>query len=299
MIDWLRGMDPTLAAATVAAVVGFVSSLAAIPLKYWIDKRSLRHRLKMEYEQKQRADLRRLITRYLGRMIEAASNFNYRMWNLYEGPEKEAYLKVDADFSRENYYLDSMVHRFLEVVVLVRGFEKERVYLDPRFVENNDRDLVWLFRAMRWSLTDASLFADVGYDSFHSKDHFFTDQLRGICDDVTANGEVLPREAIRERGARGESVAAVYEFFDGLSSMEDRYRWDRLVVFHLLLMTFLNAYGDETQKTKPEDLASIARRIKHEQIARNLISWLPKLGLTKASTGRTLGNSVRLRGRPS
>ncbi len=298
-MEWLRHLDPTLAAAIVAAIVGFASSLAAIPLKYLIDKRALRHRLKMEYEQKQREAQRELIIRYLGRLLEAASNFNYRMWNLYSGPDKESYLRVDGDFSREHYYLDTMVYRFLDVSVLVRGFEKEALYLDPRFIEQEDRELVWLLRAMRWSLTDVALFNSLNYDPIHSRDHFFSDQLRWICDDVQVEGDLLPRERLREQAANGEPVSWVYEFFDGLTSSEDRYRWDRLVVFHLLVMMFLNAFGDDTQKTSTGDLADIAARILNDEIVANLAAWLPKLGLTRTPRGKTLQSVLKNRYDPS
>lgn len=294
MPDWLTEMDPTLAAAVVGALFGVVGSLIAIPLRYLIDKRAIRHRLRMEYEHAQRKELKGLIARYLGRMLEACGSFNHRMWNLYKEAQ-EQYLAVGSDLSEEHYYIDSMVHRFLAVCILIRGFEKEALYLDPRLVDKGDVEINRLFQAMRWSLTDVALFDGLPYDSFESSDHFFSDQLRQIADDAMSDGELLSRRELRERAAAGDAVADVYSFFDGINSTENRYRWDRLIVFHLLVMAFLNSYGDDTQKTAQPDLAKISARIRHQPVVTNLMAWIPKLGLERMESGKQLKRALKKR----
>jgi hypothetical protein len=58
--------------ALATSLITVVHSLFGAPLKYWLEKRSLRNKLAIEYEYAQRKNLRELIGRYQGRMLEAA-----------------------------------------------------------------------------------------------------------------------------------------------------------------------------------------------------------------------------------
>ena len=209
MPKFLKDLDPTLAAALIAAVVSLATTLVALlaaPFRYWIDKLSFRSTLRLQYEQEERKKLAEVIGRYIGRLLEAGESLNHRLWNLYSGEEQQAYLDIGGQYESRHYYLDSTVHRFLCLCVLIRQFEDETLFVDRRYAQKRDLLFVKHLKAMRWVLTDADLFRDIPYDSSHSRDHFFADQLRLICDSVTHEGKLLPRDQLREMAAAGDPV---------------------------------------------------------------------------------------------
>jgi hypothetical protein len=96
VLGWFGDQDPTVQAALIAGVVSLAVNILATPLRYLLDKRLLKHRLRAEYEQEQRKALRQLIGRYVARMVEAGEALDHRMENLYSNPASESYLAVGA-----------------------------------------------------------------------------------------------------------------------------------------------------------------------------------------------------------
>ena len=76
-----------------------------------------------------------------------------------------------------------------------------------------------------------------------------------------------------------DALDPVLKFFDDLKADETRLRWDRLVVFHLFLITFINAFGYGYQQTKKDELARVVKRIRHDKIRENLDRWLKEYRL--------------------
>jgi len=74
----------------------------------------------------------------------------------------------------------------------------------------------------------------------------------------------------------------------GLNSEEDRFRWDRIVCFHLLVKAFLNTVGYKTQMSSNEEFRAVASKIKHSEIVPNLQKWIPLLGLGEQPEARRL-----------
>jgi hypothetical protein len=147
-------------------------------------------------------------------------------------------------------------------------------------------------RAFRWVMTDPALFRDIGleYEETVSKDHFFADQLRWICDAFCPPDRdcLTYQEFIAAAEMPDHPFEEVFEFFLGLNSQEDRFRWDRIVCFHLFVKAFLNAVGYRTQQSSNEDFRAVASQINHPEIASNLDKWIPLLGLAEQLEARRL-----------
>jgi hypothetical protein len=294
VLAFLDDWDPALIAAFVAAGVSLLVLILGAPLRMWVERHLLRFRLRAEHEYEQRKQLRSLIGRHHGRLVAASESWSDRMGNLYYKGEAEGWLNEP-----KGYYFLSTCHRFLTLCSLVRAFERENYFIDARYSEAKDKDLDFLnfTRSIRWVVTDPALFRDVGldYDETVSKDHFFADQLRRICDDFCPpGGECLTSrefEALTETG--GHPFENVFEFFQGLSSREDRFRWDRVVCLHLLVMAFLNAVGYKTQESSDDDFQTVASKIRHREIAPNLEKWIPRLGLGGQSEARRILRTLK------
>jgi hypothetical protein len=282
MIDFFLGLNPLVQAAIISAIVALATMILGTPLRYIIDKRALRHKLSTEYEYEQRKQLRVLIGRYYGRLIEASERLNFRLWNLYAN-ESKGWLNVHSNYSKpeSNYYYTSTVYRYLSVIALVRKFETEAIFIDPRIADSKDLRFLKYLKALYWVCTDTALFKDLHYDNSYAKDHFFSDALRQVCDSCWIDNRFMSIEEFQNNLKKKNSFKPVLEYFDGLCMEESRFRWDRLVAFHLILMAFINSIGYDMQKTSKEQLSEVANRIRNKEIAFNLAVWFTKLSLGK------------------
>jgi hypothetical protein len=180
----------------------------------------------------------------------------------------------------------------LSFTALALRFQDEAVFLDPRIALKSDLDFLKYSKAFRWALTDPALFDGLTYNRNRASDHFFRDYLTVTCDAFLTKDHPLNIDAQRNNAAGGGPILRVYDFLVGLSRGEDRLRWDRLVVFHLFLMAFLKSFGHDIQRSTTQDFREVALRANHNEVLRNLVSWLGKLRLEKHKEGRRIINAV-------
>jgi hypothetical protein len=296
--DAFLDLDPVLAAAIIAAAVSVLTSIVAVlftPMgSYLVSKRQLRDRLKTEYEYEQRKKLRDLIGQYLGRLLQAAEDMNDRMKNLYTHREEESRLQVGDDYRKvgsnpDNYFFQSTVYRFLALFAVRRQFETEAIYVDSRIAEETDFAFIKYMRAIEWIITFPGLFRELPYDEDKPTDHFFRDDLRRVCDSCWVQSEggedrIISFDELRDRMGREERLVSTLDFFNGLRADESRYRWDRLVALHLILVAFMNDFGHPFQRSTDADMSHIVAEFKTYKVPRNLLQGLPTLGLEKVES---------------
>jgi len=298
--QWFDTADVPVKVALIAAFVALSTSVITIahslfgaPLKYWLEKKALRNKLATEYEYEQRKNLRALIAKYQGRMVETAEVLNHRMWNLYQN-ESKGWLDASGRYADAQYYFKSWAYRFLNFLAMARLFEKEAIFIDSKIAEKSDLDFIKYVKAFGWATCDVALFTGVQYDDFRQKDHFFRDSLRHICDACCKEGNFLDQEKIHELLSNSD-FQSVYRFFDGLRKDENRLRWDRLVAVDLLLMAFLNSFGYDMQRSSLEEFSTVVGHVKHTQILQNLNTWLSKLGLDKEAGAHSIRVTIESR----
>ncbi|OGF57084.1 MAG: hypothetical protein A2Z21_05025 [Candidatus Fraserbacteria bacterium RBG_16_55_9] len=292
-------MADLLRASTDILWVAALLLLISISLSYLLGRRVARHRLEVEYEYGQRKKLRDLIGSYHGRLLTAANSMNYRFWNFYKNPDR-GWLDVGGDYQAPGYYFVSFVHRFLSVCSLIRQFEAEAMYIDSRIASKTDFIFMNYLGAIRWALTDVSLFEGLSYDPFFEKDHFFSDSFRSYCEIGVEKGQFFSFQAFKHWIAVNRDLDSVLRFFDGLERAEDRLRMDRLVVYHVLLIAFINTFGYKTQYTPEEMLPNVLIQVRNPQVVDNLVAWLPRHGLgTDREARRILRTWSRLKKLPS
>lgn len=135
--------------------------------------------------------------------------------------------------------------------------------------------------AFQWLNTNAILFKELDYDNSVQTDHFFADYLRLICDLSIKEGKTISFkdffDDILNNGPGNYRI--LLNFFDGLTKDETRFRWDRLICLHLLLMAFINTLGYKRQLSKQEQFKVVAERVNNRQILSNLGRWLERFDL--------------------
>lgn len=288
---WLSQFSPQAQTAIIAAIVGLFAGTVGPAIKHCLDRWSLRHRLSTEHEYAQRKELRSLIGRYHGRVLEAAESLNHRLWNLQENQDK-GWLRIDGDLERaaDGYYFRTTVYRTLVLLTYLRRFQGEALFIDARIAEKGDLVFLLYAKALEWALTDVSLFEGVAYDVNHPTDHLFRGHMHVACEacsDADGPMSLATFENQLKAGAIGVALSPLFRFFDGLAA-NDEPRWDRLVAFHLLLCSFINAFGYPMQETSRAQLHQLATTMKHGAVQRNLIRWLARLGIGKQKHGKIL-----------
>ena len=275
--------NPETAAAAVAVVVAFLTTIATSPIKYAFDNLLQRSKAKTDYEYEQRKELRLKIGGYHGRLLESATSLNYRLGQIYN-KRQEHWLEVRGDYAKRwprHYFFNSTIYRFMAFVALANRFERDAIYIDSRIADDTDRLFLFYVKALRWTLTDPALFDGLGYSDSAPTDHFYTDHLRRMCASVWKDdGEhLVDLRALEDHLAGDHELEAVLQFFDGLDPDDRaRLRWDRLMAFQLVLMGFIETFGYEVHRTEQAWFDGVASRMRPE-VATNLFDWMPKLGI--------------------
>jgi hypothetical protein len=58
------------------------------------------------------------------------------------------------------------------------------------------------------------------------------------------------------------------------------------------LLAFINSFGYDMQKSTPQQFKYVALQAKNAQVLRNLVAWLPKLGLQPNAATRLIADAV-------
>jgi hypothetical protein len=287
----------TVGSIAVAAITALATALASAPLRYLVDSRLLRAKASTEFEYEERKKLRAEVGAYRGRLLEAAVSLNYRLFNLGKW-WRQGWLHVDGDYSRPltegDYYFPTTVYRFMAFMALANRFERAAIFIDSRFAEKDDQLFVFYIKALRWVLTDVSLFEGFAYDMSTQTDHFFTDQFRRTCASFLTDEDDLDLRSVEEQLLADErELGAVLAFFDGMEP--GPLRWDRLMAFQLVLMAFINTFGYDMQKSDQDRFDRVAGQIQRPPVAANTQRSLPRLGLGADPVGEMLSSTLARR----
>jgi hypothetical protein len=320
-------------------LLGAVGGAVATFTRGWVGAfwsgRVTGRRLELELRAEEQRKLRKLIARYHGRMLEAALDWNRRMWQLYENPDGQ-YLDIDdrliddrltpdGDLKPkfvEQYLFRSYVYRFLALCAIARRFETEAFYIESQIARENDRAFVKFAKSFLWVMTSPDLHKPFD-DGMPGRDHFRNDEFRPIldacyqsrpaplADHEPAEPDIFDMtrfdEMLRQRDSTKRGLDEVLRFFDGLKKDDtagvddgkggyqsvDRYRWDRLVALHLLVMAFIDAIGYPWQKPTEDQYRKACAHFRHQEIRRNFVEEFRDLGLADHPTMQELGTVLR------
>ena len=293
--SWLGHFSPEAQAAIIAAVVGLIAGFIGPAAKHFWDRWSLRHRLRTEHEYSERKKLRELISAFHGRVLEAAESLNHRLWNLKKN-QGQGWLELNGHYGEagERYYFRTTIYRMLEFLRRLQDFQDQAIYIDARIAEKTDVLFLMYAKALEWALTDVALFDGLPYDPNHATDHLFKGHIRvacEVCAGKDAKFSLFEFENNLRAGKFIDEFSPLYRFFDGLSA-DGSLRWDRLVVFHLLLCSFINAFGYSMQRTSPEQISELATSLRHPEVLSNLLRWREKLGIGSDKEGKIITRTL-------
>jgi hypothetical protein len=295
-------------------VAGLVSAAVAGIAQFLNSRFLFEYQLQRQYAQEERKKLRELIGRYKGRILEASLDWHRRMVQIYDGTYDYLSPPDGHRLHEQQYYYQSVVFRFLQLMGIARQFEAEAFYINGDVAKDSDFDLLRYTKSFLWVMIHPELSPDDGQPGL---DHFRSDSFRpllDLCYSTAADGGNGGGSALPETRRNGHVIfdrqrcmallrqADAYEqrteiaellgFFDGLcpddrdkehDDKRFRRRWDRLVALHLFVLAFILKSGYSWQtKGLGRHITQAAQMLLYpEALESELDEWLPKLGLAK------------------
>ena len=119
-------------------VSGAVAAVIAAAVSFAKELRFADAGLRLQHRHDERKKLRELQSRYKGRVLEAALDWDRRMSQIYEGAYRWLDPPDDQRLDRREYYYHSVIFRFLQLTALARRFEAEAYYIDPGIAQRCD-----------------------------------------------------------------------------------------------------------------------------------------------------------------
>ncbi len=292
-------MRDALTTFALPAVVAALTAWFTTWLRVRETKELLGHRLEREHEQAERAKLQTLIGEHHGRLLEAVLDWDRRMGQLYDDAWKQLQVGEAKRRSRDQYLYHSYVFRFLALLGIARRFELQAFFVHAHLASESELAMLKYSKAFLWVMTNADLHPP---DGLPGRDHFRNDAIRPMLDVCYLEGHGLPETRgrdgslifdLRRYRALLESpeldvpeLDEVLGFFDGLKpdgdrtpDGEQRYRWDRLVALHLLVLAFLDTMGYDWQRPSDAELDRAIEQLHEPMVASRLLEAFPRLGL--------------------
>lgn len=267
---------PVIISAVTTVVVFFLTLLT----KNYIDTKILRSKLDAEHKFDQRKKIKEVLARHKVHLLTACEDFNHRMWN-FANKHQEEWLHVEGEFYNKDYYFHSFVYRHLAIFAWTKKIQKEMIYLDTTIADKGDLEFVKFLNIFPRMFCDLTFLEGLNADGNKTDDHFFRNEFDLLADNLISNASVKSfSEYMDELRTIGPKINRLFQFFDGLSPNEERKRWDRLHIFHLTVLLFLNNYGYDFQITNDEKLKKVLTNPKKSKHLDNYFNFLNEYHLT-------------------
>ncbi|PQL94248.1 hypothetical protein [Apibacter adventoris] len=253
--------------ALISAIVSFITFLLTIVIKNYFENKLHKRKLETEHKFNQQKKIKDVLAKYKVHLLTACEDFNYRMWNFSENHSKGWHCipEKDNDYSKPHYYFHSFIYRFLSIFAWIKKIQKEIIFIDTTLASKNDLEFIKFLRVISQLFCDLQFVEGKNADGTHATDHFFRDNLNLFPDVIiTENGLKSYSEYIQNLKELQQSLHELYCWFDGISPVENRRRWDRLYFLHLTVMIFLNNYGYDFQKTDKDKLRQVLANSKRQ-----------------------------------
>jgi hypothetical protein len=286
LVLWLGALEPGVVAAIVSLVVTVltlaVSTFVAPRIKFSFDERLEAQKLELAYRSEQIKALKDHLARHRGRFLEAGDDLSHRLWN-YEQNQAKGWLKLNGQYAGTvPYYALSFAYRLLACLAAARRMEREAFYVDATVAAEEDFAFLKALKLGNQVWTSTTLFDGLDYDSAIAADHFFGDRLTSMAEQLDSAEPTMSLKRFESAVAEEEHpFVDMFRFFDGLCAGEDRYRHDRAICAHLVLIATLNRFGYDFQTTEVEEIIQVISTAKNPEVLANLKVLVERVKLDK------------------
>lgn len=272
-------MDKTIITTLIASCTSILSLVFFKPL---VDRYFLKFQLKQNYRAEQSKKVKDHIAVHKGILLQTGENLNQRLKNLSKNYD-ENWMKAEGNYIINNHYLDSTVYRFLAFFGQIKIIEKDLIFIDATRAQKKDLRMLKYFQIFHVIMCDVDLFDGYEYDKNHQTDHFFTSPFYNFSNSIVKNKQIIDYdEFINIKSQIIDKVEIVYKFFDSISPTEERLRCERLKIFHLILIAFINEYGYDYQRTESDKIKLLRVNFGEYKLLKNLKRLVIKFKLNKS-----------------
>lgn len=276
-------MDSKILSALISAGTSIGTVLIFKPL---IEKHLLKFNLKYNYIFEQSKKVQDHIAKHKVQLLRSAELLNNRMKNFAKNYHK-GWLDVNGKYQEDNHYIDTTVYRFLAFYAQIQLIENDLIYIDSTISQKKDIRMLKYFRLFYDVMCDVEIFNGFEYDINIAKDHFFTTPFYYFSNNLIENGKVINLDTfLANKNELLSKIQDVYIFFDSMTPNENRLRCERLKIFHIILIAFLNEYGYDYQKTSSKTLKLLKKELGDYILIKNLKPLIKKYKLKKVFRGQ-------------
>lgn len=260
--------DPKALSAIVATLTTVLINLI---FKVSQEKKILKNKLFIEHQNEQQKKIKNALSKYKVQILESSEFLNHRLINISRNYKTTSHYVNKKYPSIENTFFISNIYRILRLLSGIKLLEKELIFLDTTVADKEDLYFIKWIKVLRQALQDNDLYNNVKIDPKLKGEKINRDDLEAMSFVLIRDNDII---SFFEFKKIAQETIGTYitmcEFFDGISFEENRYRWDRLKCFHLLLISFLNTYGYDFQKVTKKEIEEISSNINSFEIIKNL-----------------------------
>lgn len=214
-------------------------------------------KLNVEHRYNEKKKIKEIISKNKMQILYAAEELNYRIWNLYHN-YKKCWSRWDGRIENQtaDYYFYSFIYRLSVFYGWAHKIESEMTFIDIKYADKSDLEFIKYLRLFFKLPCNARLISqfDNNYTDSVAVDHFFYNALKEFC--YSLNKFNFQDESLfKEFSSSHEIIFS--RFINEINPTEDRYRWDMLQLLHFVLMSFLNTYGYDYQRTSGSKINDI------------------------------------------
>lgn len=278
--------------AIVSIIVTMITTLIIKPIA---DKHLHRFKLKNDYEDEQRRLIKKALAKYKVHFLKSCESLNYRLWNFLDAYTEEKHI-VEGRFDNQNdYYLHSFVYRIASVLAWIQIIEKELIYLDTTTSTKEDLNLIKYFRLLEQVFCDYKLEEENGItEKVNKQDHFLRNSFEEMSQAIITTNEVLSfSEYQNELKKFLPALTPMYKFIDGMNPEENRLRWHKLQIVHLLILSILNSYGYDFQYTEKSKIREISSKVEKYPLLRSFEKLILRTKLESEEELNTVVKTVK------
>jgi hypothetical protein len=290
-----KNLAPQVVAAIVAAITSIATLLISSLFKAFYEKHFHLFKLEAEHRYEQRKKIKEILSKNKIQLLNCAESLNHRLWNFSEN-YKENWHKLDGGFKNISryYYFSSFVYRMVVFFSWIRKIEREMVYLDTTVSTKEDLDFIKYLRLLPQVFCDLYLFEGFDYDKNYASDHFFKNDFELMADCLIKENEICDFAKFEKSCSKHlPNLKSMCQFLDGISPDENRLRWDRLQVFHICLMAFINAFGYDFQYTSKDKIKRIVSSPRKSRLMNNFMGLLERDKINRQKEIKKIIKAIR------
>jgi hypothetical protein len=261
-MEWWNSLDPNITAAIISVGITSITLFIGGRIKRHNEKKLHIEKLIDEHRHDEQKKIKESISKNKIQLINAAEILNHRLLN-FAGNWEKKWHHSDTDVGENSYYSVSFAYRLLKFYWWVLKADNELVYLDTTLADKSDMDFIKFLRIFPGVMCQVTLFDGLDYDAEYDTDHFFKHDFENIIASFEVKKEFPEYQTFKEvYSGKDDEISSLISFIDGMSADEKRLRWTRLFSLHLLVISFLNAYGYSFQYTGSTKIKAIAQSLR-------------------------------------